>query len=95
MRIKFAEMGKLQVKLVADVIFPNVELNKSALAFGHVLSTSTAHRYIVMKNSSKAAVNYKWYIRLPDQPGRPHLGHQAGEHHLIFGMNNSCFGSAT
>ncbi|KAK9837393.1 hypothetical protein WJX84_007955, partial [Apatococcus fuscideae] len=68
-RIKFAEMGKLQVKLVADVIFPNVELNKSALAFGHVLSTSTAHRYIVMKNSSKAAVNYKWYIRLPDQPG--------------------------
>ena len=56
-------MGKLQVSLHAEVIFPNIELSKSALPYGHVLDTVSAHRYVVMKNSSKAAVNYKWYIQ--------------------------------
>ena len=63
LKIRFADNGKLQVNLIAEVIFPNIELSKSALPYGHVLNTTTAHRYVVMKNSSKAAVNYKWYIQ--------------------------------
>lgn len=63
LKIKFADMGKLQVALHAEVIFPNIELSKSALPYGHVLDTVTAHRYVIMKNSSKAAVSYKWYIQ--------------------------------
>ena len=73
LKIRFAENGKLQVKLVAEVIFPNVELSKSALPFGHVLSSSTAHRYVVMKNSSKAPVSYKWFMRLAEPKGAPNI----------------------
>ncbi|KAK9833148.1 hypothetical protein WJX74_008612 [Apatococcus lobatus] len=74
LKIRFADNGKLQVTLIAEVIFPNIELSNSTLPFGHVLSTAVAHRYVVMKNSSKATVNYKWYIQPSDSNPDPDVG---------------------